>query len=396
MPTPAGHRERYLDVLRAVALLRVVVYHTYGYAWLTFVFPSMGVMFALAGSLTAASMERYAAYRVVYSRVRRLLPSLWLLALIVVPVMFWHGWPLLTEGRPFDWLNLAYWILPVLDPPASAWGAATTQVLWYVRAYLWFVLLSPAGLLLFRRWPVATTVAPLAVVVATALPVLNVERLGSTGPALLDFGTYGACWMLGFAHRAGMIRRIPLPALFGLAAGAMLLGASWALTHPDPVFGYDLNEIPLAQALWCPGAVLVLLRWSPGLTWLDRVPVLGRLVTVVNARALTVYLWHNIAIELAVPVNDRLGLYDPWQLFATAWALIAVAVLAFGWVEDIAARRRPRLLPGHGRPDRTVDRRLRRTGGLRLEMQGTYGATAGAAGDGERPAVQPGRPQAHR
>ncbi len=45
---PGPVRDRYLDLLRVVALLRVVVYHTFNWAWLTFVFPSMCVMFALS------------------------------------------------------------------------------------------------------------------------------------------------------------------------------------------------------------------------------------------------------------------------------------------------------------------------------------------------------------
>ncbi|MFD4683184.1 hypothetical protein ACFWO0_10725, partial [Streptomyces sp. NPDC058461] len=44
-------RDRYLDLLRSIALVRVVLYHIFGWAWLTVLFPSMGVMFALAGSL---------------------------------------------------------------------------------------------------------------------------------------------------------------------------------------------------------------------------------------------------------------------------------------------------------------------------------------------------------
>lgn len=52
---PSG-RDRYLDLLRAVALGRVVIYHIFGWAWLTILFPSMGVMFALAGSLMARSL----------------------------------------------------------------------------------------------------------------------------------------------------------------------------------------------------------------------------------------------------------------------------------------------------------------------------------------------------
>src|SRR4051812_14824854 len=63
LPTPTargvgGGRARYLDLLRAVALVRVVTYHAFGWAWLTLAFPSMGVMFALAGSLMARSLDR--------------------------------------------------------------------------------------------------------------------------------------------------------------------------------------------------------------------------------------------------------------------------------------------------------------------------------------------------
>lgn len=56
----APGRDRYLDLLRTLALGRVVVYHIYGWAWLTIVFPSMGVMFALAGALMARSLKRSA------------------------------------------------------------------------------------------------------------------------------------------------------------------------------------------------------------------------------------------------------------------------------------------------------------------------------------------------
>ncbi|MBG6183441.1 hypothetical protein IWX65_001392 [Arthrobacter sp. CAN_A214] len=52
-------RDRYLDLLRAIALVRIVALHTFFNAvWLTVVFPSLGVMFALAGALMARSLER--------------------------------------------------------------------------------------------------------------------------------------------------------------------------------------------------------------------------------------------------------------------------------------------------------------------------------------------------
>jgi peptidoglycan/LPS O-acetylase OafA/YrhL len=42
-------RNRYLDLLRAAAVARVVVYHVTGWSALTILFPAMSVMFALGG-----------------------------------------------------------------------------------------------------------------------------------------------------------------------------------------------------------------------------------------------------------------------------------------------------------------------------------------------------------
>jgi peptidoglycan-N-acetylglucosamine deacetylase len=70
-------------------------------------------------------------------------------------------------------------------------------------------------------------------------------------------------------------------------------------------------------------------------------------VTALNARAVTVYLWHNVAIALAFPLGDALG---AWRLgdagyFGVALVLLTLAAGGLGWVEDLAARRRPALLP---------------------------------------------------
>jgi len=268
--------------------VRVVVYHTFGFAWIGFLFPSMGVMFALAGSLVARSLDRTTGARVVHNRVRRLLPSLWLLGVVLIPAMLLHGWPTDTGERPLVWYELLYWIFPIADPPGNDWAVDGTGVLWYVRAYLWFVLLSPFLLRLFRRAPVATTLAPLLLVVAYTIGALDLDERGLAGTGLVDLGTYGTCWLLGFAHHTGAIRRMKLPVLLGLAATAVIFGGAWAATHPAVETGFDLNEIPLAQALWSVGAVLMLLRPSPRLDWLDRLPALRRLVTVLNTRALTI------------------------------------------------------------------------------------------------------------
>ncbi|EFF88979.1 integral membrane transferase [Streptomyces sp. e14] len=50
-------------------------------------------------------------------------------------------------------------------------------------------------------------------------------------------------------------------------------------------------------------------------------------------------LWDVPAFERYLPLDSQ------WFLFGVAWVLICVFVLLCGWVEDVAARRRPRLLP---------------------------------------------------
>ena len=62
-------RNRYFDLLRAIAIVRVVVYHSTESAWMSIIFPSMGVMFALAGSLMARSLKR-PAWSVIRGRTR--------------------------------------------------------------------------------------------------------------------------------------------------------------------------------------------------------------------------------------------------------------------------------------------------------------------------------------
>lgn len=332
-------RDRYLDALRAVALVRVVTYHAFDVGWLSIVFPSMGVMFALAGSLMAASLRRQPGGVVVRHRLRRLLPPFWLFGALVVPAMFVHGWPDWNLGR------LLFWFVPILEPAGSAWAEQVTDPLWYIRTYVWLVLLSPLAVWAYRRWPNGTLVAPLALVLALGLGYVGDDRLGAFAPAVVDAATFGACWVLGFAHRSGSLARLPLPGLLGLAGGALALGAGWAVLHPDDVAGYDLNEIPVGQALWSVGAVLLLLRARPSMAWLDRTPVLGRLVTLLNARAVTLYLWHEVALVAAVPIADRAGLESQWAVFGIAWVLIGVAIVAVGWVEDLAAGRPARLLP---------------------------------------------------
>ncbi|MGA4841598.1 acyltransferase family protein [Streptomyces sp. G45] len=376
--TGGAVRDRYLDLLRTLALVRVVVYHLFGWAWLTVLFPSMGVMFALAGSLMARSLKR-PAWGVVASRVRRLLPPLWVFAAVALGLLVAAGWRPGEDpdlGGAWEFWGLFTYVLPVGAPPfpwhigdragllEDTWAVQAVGPLWYLRAYLWFVVASPLLLWAFRRRPWATLLAPLAL---TALLGTGVVRVpGETGDAVMDFAVYGACWVAGFAHQEGVLARVPRYLAVSLSALLMGFGLWWASGHLGPD-GWDLNDIPLAQAAWSLGFVVILLVHAPSWRALPgRLARWDRLVTLSNNRAVTIYLWHNFLIMATVPVIDQaydlpfmdermVAALDATYLLWMAlliWPLIGLAVLAVGWVEDLAARRGVRLWPDGGRRER--------------------------------------------
>ncbi|MGN9911908.1 acyltransferase family protein [Phytohabitans sp. LJ34] len=319
-------RDRYLDTLRAAAIVRVVVYHAFPVAWLGYAFPAMGVMFGIGGSLMALSLDRSggAPDRVLASRLRRLLPAFWALGAVLVPAMLWSGW----ADRP-HWPKLLLWLVPLAPPPGSTWALPATEVLWYIVTYLWFVILSPILLWSYRRWPLRTALLPLGLVfVAGEATVMS------------DLATFGACWVAGFAHRDGVLRRMAKPLLAAVALACVGAGVSWVLIFTPGEF--DLNDIPPAQALYSLGFVLVLLRLSPRLDWRP----LDRVVSVLNRRAVTIYLWHNPAIAACFVVGDAVGAWRLGQAgyLAVALVLLLVPVTLLGRLEDIS-----RLSSGYGR-----------------------------------------------
>ncbi|WGP10451.1 acyltransferase [Streptomyces sp. SH5] len=365
-------RDRYLDLLRTIALVRVVIYHIFGWAWLTILFPSMGVMFALAGSLMARSLGR-PALGVVRGRIRRLLPPMWVFALVVVPMMFALGWqPVKSEGA-WWFVKLAWYVFPIGAPPfpwssgdragllEDTWAVQAAGPLWYIRAYLWFVLASPLLLRAFRRLPWATLLAPLGLTAVIGTGLVTVP--GETGNALTDFAVFGSCWILGFAHHDGLFKDVPRYLTISLASIVMGFGLWWASGHLT-ADGWDLNDIPLAQAAWSLGFCVILLQYAP--SWRElpgRLARFDRLVTLANNRAVTIYLWHNLLIMATIPLLDLLweipyvdahlgsAVEAGYTLLMTllVWPLIALMIVAVGWVEDVAARRRPRLWPDGGR-----------------------------------------------
>lgn len=329
-PATARPRSPYIDTLRAAAIVRVFLQHTAPLGALTTLLPAMWVMFGLAGYLTAVSLRRGGAARTVRSRVRRMLPPLWMLGAIGVPLMLLHGW------RPFTWTDLVPWVFPLVNPPGSEWGAALVVALWYLRVYLWFVLLSPLLWWLFERAPLATLLTPLG----AAVLLSTVLRLPTSAATDVVWSTaaYGTAWVLGYARESGLLDRLAWPTC--LAAAGALGAAALLRAAADPEGLHD----PLVLVLWGTGVVLVALRARPRLAWLAAAVRLRRAVALLNARAVTVYVWQLPMVALGLWLLGGLA-GPPVLTVAVTAVLTACAVLCFGWVEDLAARRPPALLP---------------------------------------------------
>ncbi|GAA1034861.1 hypothetical protein GCM10009557_40780 [Virgisporangium ochraceum] len=343
----AAPRERflYLDVLRAAALVRVVVYHVLGFAWIPIVFPAMGVMFAVAGSLMARSLDRSGA-RVIRSRVRRLLPALWGYGAVAVPVMLLQGWTDAPASK-LGWGELVWWLVPLHTPPGGGrWGWSFTVMLWYLVTYLWLVLLSPVLLMVYRRWPRLSLAVAIGVPVAVDLGVLTPG--GYFTDAMWNVSTYVCCWLLGFAHQDGWLRRLTDRQFFVAATTLAVAGAGVVLWYGLRTGTFDLNHVPVGRSLWSAAFVLVVLRFEPRMAWLRARRWATTAVAAVNRRAVTIYLWHLPGGIVALLVVQRLGLSGAtwWvALLAAVGVMTAVAVLVFGWIEDLSAGRPAQLLP---------------------------------------------------
>src|SRR5204863_2355824 len=92
------------------------------------------------------------------------------------------------------------WIVPLTDPAGSAWhGGWLSSHLWYLRAYLWIVLLAPVFVWLARRLAVSIPLMAVGIAVLDLSTHRHVPGLTSSTARLAagDLVTYGLFAMLG-------------------------------------------------------------------------------------------------------------------------------------------------------------------------------------------------------
>ena len=341
-----GQRNAFLDAVRTIAILRVIAWHTYGYAWISYFIASMPVMFFVAGSLMAQSLDRTPPREVLYRRFRRLLVPLWLFAWVAATVILVYERYSDSSLADVDELKLLWWFVPLWDPEGSRWGIAWWASLWYLRCLTWLLLASPLLLWAWRRISWTLLLLPLAgIVTGEAL-----RRSGNPIPwQFEDLALLGAFWIMGFAYKEGRFaaldtgQRILLCGMFAVGA------AMWSLTQDVPA-GVVNASYPLH--------LLVGLAWLTGALAAEGMlgrfalrPLAANGIYWVNERALTIYLWHAAGLFVMYQVlwaRDTSGLEKKLFALPIVVSVTFLAVLLFGWVEDFAGGRAPRLWPWRG------------------------------------------------
>ncbi|MEV4483329.1 acyltransferase family protein [Micromonospora coxensis] len=377
--TPAG-RERYVDLLRAVAIAMVVIGHwtvtvigedatgrptgrsalpelpwAYPLTWVAQVMPVFFLVggFANAASLTARRDRGGDAAGWLLDRAARLLRPTTALLLVLAGAAAVAS----LAGVDATLVRTVVWF--------------ATVPLWFLAAYLLVVPLTPAMYALHRRFGLLVPVA-LAVLVAAG----DVGR--ATGTAELALPNYLFGWLavhqLGFAWYDARTprpdpahdhppRRLPLSRRAGAVALLGGLAATVLLTTvgPYPVAMLNVpgerldNAAPPSLALLTLTVAqlgLILLLRGPAERWLHR-PRPWRAVIAVNAVVLTVFLWHLTAAILLVGALDATGLLPTpaagsaaWLAWRLPWVLLLAVVLAvlvavFGPVEARTRATRP-------------------------------------------------------
>ncbi len=385
-------RDRYVDFLRAVSILAVVLGHWFigiiwwqggiirttsavgvtSWLWLaTWFFQVMPIFFFVGGFSNYVAYEAHkrrgdSTGAFIRSRLERLLrPSLVFLGLWLVVQVALH---LADVGRP---AGLRLWgdtkMLRGMLPPGAT---VPFGPLWFLAVYLVVVTICPLTIRLHKRFGLAV---PVVFIVGT----IAVDVIG------FGFGHPGVRWFnvafvlllphqIGHFYGDGSLTRQPRRLFSGMAVAG--LGALLLLTnplvfklfddarfrwfpeignYPKSLLGTDVEKISnaypptvcfMAGGIWAIGAVMLL---RPYLSrWLERRGP-WKFTIAVNGVIMTLFLWHMTAFLLAVLALWPLGLgheHDStarWWLERPLWWGVP-ALFLFGLIAIFGRFERPK------------------------------------------------------
>lgn len=338
--TPS-HHDRVIDLIRAAAILGVVLGHwlidefytadgqvlersNLGQVpslWpLTWVFMVMPLFFFVGGWSNKRSWDSVQRHGLSYGafldrRMHRLLGP----TLVYLGVLF--GLSVLARLRP-ELLGGRF---------TEQTAALATQPLWFLGVYLAVIALTPVTLAAHRAWGwgAAAALVALAVAIDAVRFGLGVESVGLVNVLVV--------WVL--VHQFGYLDadgrfRAPVAAGFAIVGFGMLSllvalgpyparmvgapGDSWSNIHPPnlALLALAIGQIGVVELLR-PALARLLLRPRP---WL--------VVVMVNTAVMSLYLWHQVAHMVAAALLLPLGWPVPAAGSAGWWAATIGMVLA--------------------------------------------------------------------
>jgi hypothetical protein len=337
----AAPRARRSGLLPAAVLCLLPVVLTLGGPWLPVLLPAVGVVLAEAARRSAGDYDAAGSPRAFLGRrlPRLLLTCLLFVAATVATATWLRGWqPSWVQGHV--WL----WAVPVAEPPLPTPAPGWRVLVWTAPLYLWFVLLTPWTLWLFRRWPVRLTLVPLTLLGLMALGLLDLH--GRPAEVLLALCVYAPCWLAGMAAHLGSLRRLRLGEALVVSA-AVVAPAVWTVLHRTGEL--TLSAVPIPVMLVAAGLALLVLRLSPepGVRRPGRARrALTALPRFLADRPLTCLLACGPAVAATPAVLDRMFSADlaggPWVRTAVSVGLLLALAAAVGLLEAPLVRTRTR------------------------------------------------------
>ena len=309
-------RDTALDGLRALAILRVITWHASGWPWTTWIISSVPAMFVVTGALLARSLQKASASQTLWKRFKRLLPPLWFYSLTVY-LLSLH----------FEVRTSAVWtfFLPFSQPTSLIASQWFTSAMWYLRAYVWVLVLAPFIYALTRRFKSLIPVAGMIAVIA--LGAWNIDTAGF-GWAVGDIVLYSTCAAAGMAW---LVNGRPSPRALHVAAIAFLAGACGWLLFRQPLDGVVNNDHVLH--LFIGGFWTALLLHFPRVLSSFSTTTVARFL---NRYPLSIYLWHSMIAWLfwqlvpnQIPLHARTLL-----IVCLTFAALPIVTFLFGLFEQ--------------------------------------------------------------
>ena len=356
-------RNRYVDFLRAVSILVVIIGHwliatghysdgtmTPGHLlkshpqvqWLTWLFQVMPIFFIVGGYSNAVSLESAERRGSGYSgwlagRMNRLVTPL--LALIV----FWGATAFIMELAGARPAVITYVSQASLIPT------------WFLAIYIMLVILAPLAYKLWKKFGVTSFWGFVALAVLTDVAFFRFDW------RFLGWGNYFWVWLavhqLGFAWRDGKIRHPAIMLVYGATGFAVLYLAINLGPYPLAMVGSP--DEGLSNTLPPKATLLALALFQFGLLMAIEGPmrrVLNNLrlwtaTVLINSMIMTVYLWHitvMIMLGVALWYFDGFGFrMEPgstlWWQTRPVWigvlmALLVPVALVLSTFERVAPR----------------------------------------------------------